>query len=331
MKNIALRATRESDLPQLSDLTFEVFGKRRDPELLAWLLSNRRCPEQIDSWVAELDGRVVGHTAVLKSRYLMGTRRSTGAHAYLWMVAEEHRGDAGVALARRVVTHGDFLVVLGGTPTTQAILSGRRFTVLTEALEYLIHTGDCGGSEASDLVARSSFETVDPAPGAISNVAAPEHLEWLADCPELEAHRFAFERDGRSLGPVLVYVNRTESPTAGRLVHMPYLGEDPEVWLGGLRQVGRELSALGCSAWSVLATHPALIAACEAAGGEVIGQRPVWLRERNEVLAEGPWHLTYLEGDLAYRRVESPKRTPREKSASLNRPVAAEASLPAGG
>ena len=68
MSEIVVRATEEGDLPRISDLTERVFGVRRDVEVLAWLLRDPRSSDRIDSWVAESDGEVVGHTAVVKSR-----------------------------------------------------------------------------------------------------------------------------------------------------------------------------------------------------------------------------------------------------------------------
>ncbi len=92
MSKVVVRPTEPRDLPRISDLTEGVFGIRRREELLGWLLENPRAPEQIDSWVAERRGEVVGHVAILKCRYRVGSHRVTGAHAYLWMVEPGVRG-----------------------------------------------------------------------------------------------------------------------------------------------------------------------------------------------------------------------------------------------
>lgn len=308
MVDVSVRAVEESDLPRIADLTESVFGVRRDVALLRWLLGLERS-ELVDAWVAERDGEVVGHTGVLKSRYQVAERRVTGAHAFLWMVDPRYRGEAGVALARTIVGYRDFLIVLGGTPTTRAILAGRRFTRAAEAVEFRVDAEPPGAFDGFDLMRRT--EAAEPRPrypaGVAANEAAPGHLEWLADCPELEAHRLVLTEGGRDLGAVLLFVNRRVSPVAGRLVHLPYLGEATEVWSAALARIAVEMSRLGCSSWTLLATHPALVEACETAGAEPANSRPVWIRERGRpaaVSASPVWHLTYLEGDLAYRRVE---------------------------
>lgn len=302
MSAVAVRPTREDDLARISDLTERVFGVRREAALLRWLLRHPHAAGQVDSWVAEADGEVLGHVAILKSGYLAEGRRLLGAHAFLWMVDPEARGDAGMSLGRTIVRYEDFLIVLGGSPATKAILSGRRFSQAEEAREYLFHRPAVGGEAAFDLLDRDGVPDEPAPPTVCVNEAASGHLDWLAACPELESHRFDLAAAGRSLGPVLVYVNRRVQPACGRLVHLPYL--EPEAWTSALARIGREFSRLECPSWSVLATLPALARSCEAAGARLTGRRPVWFRKKTAVPGAASWHLTYLEGDLAYRRVE---------------------------
>lgn len=310
MVDVIVRAAEEDDLPRIAELTESVFGVRRDVALLRWLLADPRSPERIDAWVAERDGEVVGHTAVLKSEYRVAEQRMTGAHAFLWMVDPRFRGEAGMALGRTIIGYRDFLIVLGGTPTTRAILAGRRFTRVAEAKEYRVLGSQPGAADGFELTHRSVPARPSPLPpGVAANEAAPDHLEWLAGCPDLEAHRLALSQEGRDLGTVLLYVNRRVSPVAGRLVHLPYLGEETGTWSLALARVAREMDRLGCASWTLLATHPALVRACDAAGAELARSRPVWIRGRGRRAVEDGfpvWHLTYLEGDLAYRRVEPP-------------------------
>ncbi len=320
MSQVVVRPSALRDLPRISDLTESVFGIRRREELLGWLLGNPRAPEQIDSWVAERRGEVVGHVAILKCRYRVGHRQLMGVHPFLWMVEPGDRGQAGFMLGRNILNEGDFLVILGGTPTTRAILTSRKFEQMAEAREYRmaqppgagpLHLVKAGGFE---LVAGHSGleEAVAPDSDVIVNQAAPAHLEWLADCPDLESHLLVLKRGGRSLGPLLLFVNRETTPVSGRLVYLPCLGEDPQLWLEALAAISHEFTRLGCGCWTLLATHPALVQACESAGALASGRRPVWIKDHNSVLPSQSWHLTYLEGDLAYRRVQAAadNRTP---------------------
>ena len=62
---------------------------------------------------------------------------------------------------------------------------------------------------------------------------------------------------------------------------------------------GRE----GCAEATVLATEEGLSRATESLGGEVFYRRPLWFRNPNSGVEPARFHLTYMEGDLAYRRV----------------------------
>ena len=54
-----------------------------------------------------------------------------------------------MSLGRKIIGNGDFLLVLGGTPTTKAILASRRFRQADEARELFFRHGldaaDAGG------------------------------------------------------------------------------------------------------------------------------------------------------------------------------------------
>ena len=304
--DVALRATEERDLPRISDLTESVFGRRRRVELLRWLLGDLRRTGRVESWVAERDGKILGHVAILQCRYRAASGWLTGVHPYLWMVEEAERGRAGVRLGGLIRDYEDFQIVLGGTAITKAIVRGRRFIQATEAWELRLVGGGrkTSGFELVPIGSFAAIPTAAPAPGIQLNEAAPDHLDWQAACPDLESHRFELRRDGRPVGPVLVFVERSPGCTAaGRLVHLPYLDEDPASWAPALDTVASVLGDLGCGSWTLLASHPALVRACRQREAEVAGRRPVWIREHEAILAEWPWHLTYLEGDLAYRRV----------------------------
>ncbi len=305
VRDILLRPTRERELPRLSDLTESVYGVRREPEVLRWLLFGYGDGPEVESLVAERHGRVVGHVASLHCRYRIHGRTATGAHRMLWMVEPESRGRAGVPLAGRT-PETDFEVVLGGTAATKAMLVMRGFREVGEALEVRLSTAasPAAVAPAQPGVALGAYEpaAVAPAPpaGTLVNLAEPGHLAWLAACPEHDGLLFTLERSGEPLGPVLLYVNRANDPPTGRIVHMPWLEQDADLALAAiLDRLGRE----GCAEATVLTTEESLLRAAESLGGEVFYRRPLWFRSPNGGVEPDRFCLTYMEGDLAYRRV----------------------------
>ncbi len=303
VKDVLLRPGVEGDLERLSDLTEIVYGLRREPDILRWLLFSGPPGPQVESMVAERHGQVVGHVGALNSSYRIDDRITRGAHRMLWMVEPGSRGAAGVPLGGSV-PDAEFEIVLGGTPTTQSILVLRGFQRVGEACELRLATARGEGGASGPKVDLLPYEPAAVAPDAGSdrlvNMADHGHLAWLAACPEHEGLLFTLSRGGRTLGPLLLYVNRANDPPTGRIVHFPYVGEGAA---SVLRAALAELASLGCAEATVLATENRLQAAAESLGGETYYRRPLWYRNPGGTMNPKSFYLTYLEGDLAYRRV----------------------------
>ena len=302
-KGVRLRPGVEADLERLSDLTESVYGLRRAPEVLRWLLFDGPPGPEVESLVAEKRRRVVGHVAALNSRYRIHDRFAKGAHRMLWMVEQGSRGAAGVPLGGSV-PDAEFEVVLGGTPTTQSILVLRGFERVGEACELRLATAAGLKGASGPEVELLPYDPRAVAPVNVAdqlvNVADPGHLAWLAACPEHDGFLFTLGSGGRTLGPVLLYVNRANDPPTGRIVHLPYLTDDVAP---ALRAALAELARQGCAQATVLVTDDALRDAAESLGGETVYRRPLWFRSPNGEINPGSFYLTYMEGDLAYRRV----------------------------
>lgn len=304
VRDVLLRPTAENELPRLSELTEVVYGVRREPEVLRWLLFHPGAGPEVESLVAERHGRIVGHVASLHCRYRVHGGTVTGAHRMLWMVEHSARGRAGVPLAGRT-PNTDFEVVLGGTAATKAMLVMRGFREVGEALEVRLSTATAGVATARQTgLALADFDPAAAGPAAprdtLVNLAEPDHLAWLAACPEHDGLQFTLECSGEPLGPVLLYINRANDPPTGRIVHLPYLAEGLDLALAAiLDRLGQE----GCAEASVLTTEAGLLRATESLGGEVYYRRPLWFRNPNSGVEPARFYLTYMEGDLAYRRV----------------------------
>ena len=303
MKDVLLRAGAESDLQRLSDLTEIVYGLRREPDILRWLLFNGPPGPEIESLVAERQGEVVGHVGSLNSSYRIHDRIARGAHRMLWMVEHGSRGAAGVPLGGSV-PDAEFEIVLGGTPTTQAILELRGFQRVGEACEFRLSTAiresGASGLRAELLPFDPDVVAADAGSGRLVNAADPGHLAWLAACPEHSGLLFTLALGGQRVGPLLLYVNRANASPTGRIVHLPFLrgGVQP-----ALRATLVELARQGCGEATVLVTEDGLLAAAESLGGETIYRRPLWFRNPSGEIEPASFYLTYMEGDLAYRRV----------------------------
>jgi hypothetical protein len=99
---------------------------------------------------------------------------------------------------------------------------------------------------------------------------------------------------------VLLYIDRRATPPGARIVHLP---STPDDLAGALRRILAELAAAGCARASYLASCPAQQSAALQLGGEPFYERPIFFRAQRDLPTPAAWHLSYLEGDLAYRRI----------------------------
>lgn len=300
-----LRPTTEADLPAISELTERVFGRRRSLEVLRWLLLSAQPGLDIQSEVAVNNrGRIVGHVGVLKSLYQWGEHIAVGAHPMLWMLHPDARGRIGVLLGRACTRSGDFSLVVGGTPDSKPIMERRRFVRSAATTELRLSTHPAAPAEPADELALRPFEPAPtrllPAAGPVVSLPSPARLKWLAACPTLEARLFSLFRGEKNLGPVLLYLNRRGDEASGRVVHLPWGDGD---WVSYLRLALAELAAGGCRTASILVTSERQLETVRALGGEPFYERLIFFRNQSGLPEASGWHLTYLEGDLAYRRV----------------------------
>lgn len=300
-----LRATTEDDLPAISELTEAVFHRRRSVEVLRWLLLSAQPGLDLQSEVAvnDADGRIVGHVGALKALYQWGEHIAVGAHPMLWMLHPRARGRIGVQLGRSGTQSGDFSLVVGGTPNSKPIMERRRFVHSATTTELRLGTavGQAGGAGSLEL---RPFEPAPtrllPAAGPVVSLVTPARLKWLAACPTLEAHLFSVFEDDVNLGPMLLYVNRRGDEPSGRIVHLPWADGR---WGSYVRLALAELAKAGCRTASILTTSNEQLETVVELGGEPFYERIIYFRNQSGLPEASGWHLSYLEGDLAYRRV----------------------------
>jgi hypothetical protein len=135
----------------------------------------------------------------------------------------------------------------------------------------------------------------------VVNAATADHLDWLMNSPVVTAHRFTIRRAGKPIGMALCYLDTKFGTTCGRIVHISHLGDNPGLWVGAIRALEDFLISRGASIISTLASATEMIEALEDRGHLVTHSLPFWLRDRKKHFEGAAWHLSYLEGDLAYR------------------------------
>ncbi|MBN1526888.1 MAG: GNAT family N-acetyltransferase [Candidatus Omnitrophica bacterium] len=336
--SISIRDTKEVDI----DSILRLYGHSVTGEELKWALLYPLNGLASRSFAAVApDGRVVGHAAGVVSRYRHKGSDITGIHPIFWIVDPAYRGKGiGTELMRKALSLGDFSFIIGGAEGSHAMyrLFGLDFkfdiyphTKILDPLRYFRVTD--GGlpkkiAKALYLMAgrakRSARNThgqgveLEPynedaviqgrASGTVFlNSQNARHVKWLLSCPLLASNAFVIRHEKKAIGLAVCYVGDKSGIPTGRLVHMSHLGDDIGVWHAALSGIEAFFKEKGCAVISTLASHPVNIAALKEMGYVAAKKgRPFFLSDAGKRLsdvANGSWHLTFFEGDMAYRGV----------------------------
>lgn len=322
---ILIRQAHPTDLEGIVRL---FLPQKRNPEALNWVLTG---PDgKMRSLVAEADGRIVGHLGYIENEYRFGEKTFRGVFSIEWIV-DPAFGQAGLKLYSQVMKMGDFTYVIGGTKIVNEMYPLLRFHVPLEVKRFLKVMRPLAYGKALDCplwkkVAKTLWfgrTRLIPAPNGnrsvsltpyepgelpplhptnmVVNAVSADHFDWLCRPPTLTAHRFTIRQMGRPIGTALVYVEQQFGTICGRIVHISHLGDNPPLWQGTVRVLEQFLVTQGCCIITTLASAFEMIEALEDRGHLVTHSLPFWLRDRKKHFAGADWHLTYLEGDLAYR------------------------------
>ncbi len=330
MNDPIIRSATEKDIGAIIDL---FLPQKRDPEILKWVLSDRN--KNSRSIVAEIDKRIVGHIAYVSSEYEYKGKHYTGVFTIEWIVNPQFSGQVGLKLYSKVLKMGDFTFIIGGTEVVNQIypllkfgqpLHILKFLKITKPLKYFQslenkiwkrfaktiyysrHFIFSKPSVATSAVTLCPLEQGDGVfsgsdPSIAVNACKEEHLDWLLKAPNIKSHLFTIKRSNIPVGTAICYTQSILDSMSGRIVHISLLPKEKLIWDQVLQKLEEFLTNQGCCVITTLASYPPFIDALKSRGHVITHELPFWLRDRKKQFYDASWHLTYLEGDLAYRGV----------------------------
>jgi hypothetical protein len=336
LDDVFIRSTTGSDL-QFIDGIYPLNRLK----VLNWILTDPEDSNRYRSFVAHSrSGEVIGHIGYVKGSYVYGDNEFIGIHPIEWAVSAKHRRESiGKQLMDAVFGLGDFSLIIGGSTMGQLAFPRFGFEMKLECLDYekIIKAGRYMRSIKGTLKNRifawyllmKSFTNrirsksldrdvwLKPYQGEriyrrhidtdtiYSNPSEPA-VDHFCHCPSAEGYAFTAVKGEIPIGVVMCYLKQdVDQIVRGRIVHISFLGNDPDLWSGMIEQTERFLIRKGCAVISTLASHPLFRNALTGCG-YVFNRyrRPVFIRDPRRLFVSLPtesWHLTYLEGDLGYR------------------------------
>jgi hypothetical protein len=312
------------------DAVGRLFSPAKPVTLLRWLLSE---PDgTFRSYVALVNDEIVGHVGYLVSTFQTGSIQRAGVYPILWKVRDGCVGGVGLRLLARALPFGDFSFIMGGSAAAQRLYGAFGYRMLFTIPTYhkVVSFRDLGSPLVSRRAARAVQKRVStmfrsvgvhrddgavrlaavtdqtdlrshPVSGEVmENVLPMPHLQWILGCPDVEAYCLSLSIDGQGAGAAVCYVRPSRNGRLGTVVHVPYLGGRTERWSDAVRQLDGFLVSKGCSRIIVMASDPTFAGALSRCGFAPDRALPFWFRGHGEL--PRAWHLTFLEGDLAYRK-----------------------------
>ncbi len=330
-----IRQGREEDLPQVAACLKYTVDKAR------WLFSNQGQgrPMSLLVLVTE-EEEVLGLIGYTRSTYRYGATSLTGVIPMSWYISPRYRGLAGPQLLTKTMPLADFGFAIGGSHVAQQTYKIAKLNCCSNTYTYyklqrplkylqsgddkLVHTlkkavfclpswlkGRTPRVASELIVTDFNGEVPEVNPLAAGVLYQPEttiRIHWLQQTPDVRAMLKSIWLNDRLIGTLILYIAEFNGAKRGRIVHIPYVGNDQNNWLFLLHYCEEILYDEGCSLISVMANNLHFRKALDTAGYRLshTQNKPLFLRDpegRLDGLCFEQAHLTYYESDKAYRSI----------------------------
>jgi len=330
-----------ADIEDVEKLYREVYAQQ--PHLiksrveLEWLFSDPHQKGPMPGYVARTPWHeLIGVIGYSMNTYRFDGRELKGVIPISWMIAPGHRGLLGIQMLQKVMNEGDFGFALQGSREAQVSYQAVRLKhvgaahIYTKVLRPFAYVRSGVPNSPINLLKAGYYlgrqkNAPGPAvlrlePGSGSeglNHGPVEHLamipdakrnQWLEACPLTEMISWTLYHRDREKGPAICYICEKKGVRRGRIVHIPYLGNDTEAYRQAIALLERELAQRSCCSVNALAMlnasrHALIRQGYRTRKGTA---RTLYVRDPDRLL-EGvdldQWYLTFYESDKGYRGI----------------------------
>jgi hypothetical protein len=318
-----IRRTTRDDIHDI----VELYAHTKNSVELSWLLPDPLEQNPFRSFVAVSENNVVGHIGYVVSKFRYNGLEFSGVHPQAWIVSPEYRKHGiGLKLMMKVLDMGDFGYLIGGSKATMRIFPSLGFTLKYYIHEYVKSLKPSPASPSSrtkkNMISLVAYNKKAPVKNrflndVFINTQERNHINWLLDCPLCNTYAFSISQNDEQRGIVICYIGKNGNDIlTGRIVHLSYLGDEPDSWQSTIFEIEQFLMRKGCSVATALASHPTYINTLIDMGYSQRSSypvaafnengRPFFLRDPQKNLPEisdESFHWTFLEGDMGYRNL----------------------------
>ncbi len=330
-----------ADIPDVQKLYQEIYAHRphliKDSKELEWLFTDPHQAGAYLGYVARIPGqKLAGVIGYSLNRYQIDSSEVKGVIPVSWMISSKHRGLLGIQLLKKVVNEGDFAFAIQGSKEAQQAYGAVKLKyidaahVYTKVLRPLAYIRSAGGFSPGAIMKAGYFlgrrngipgkpvVRLEADSGSQGILHSPvEHLamipdtnrnSWLGACPLVQKLSYTLYQNGQEKGPAICYVCEKEGIRRGRIVHIPYMGNETEAYRQAIGLLEKELLAWSCCSVNALAMQSASRKALIRQGFRTrkSAARKLYVRDPDRLLdgvALNQWYLTFYESDKGYRGI----------------------------
>lgn len=332
-----IRKLVDTDLPEVEKL----FTGKKVLSELRWLFSDPDNESEINAYVAVIDGKIAGVLGYSFTDFALNGKLLKGIIPMSWMVAEEHRGLAGIQLLKEVLKQGEFGFAITLSKTAIQVFPIAKLKLRTHAAVYqkilwpysiksgikkyifsvfgFVYGKICGlfSRRDNDLKFKSLSDTeiilehgevLKRTPG-FSNYVTLNKIRWLLRCPVIDKKRcFQIKIKDTVIGYVVCYIKKNKrGVTRGRIIHISYLGEETGIWKQVINGTEKLLRKEGCRIVTVLAKNKTLVEAIRESGYSATSKNfGIYFNDKLTDIPESAidsWNLTFAISDKGYRGI----------------------------
>jgi hypothetical protein len=331
-----IRRIKDQDFEQVSAL----YNGRKTVQELKWLYSDPEDPGNYNAFVAvDKNNKIIGEIAYSLSVYVYDDQKIKGVIPFNWKIEEGYKGMAGILLFKKVLSLTKFSFAIGGTDEALSLFPLFKMKETLRIHQFYKILDLCKFSKS--FKRRSKKKTLgmigyllpsffyktnkDIYPDLefvrytglnfakeqnTNNVFRKEitknYIDWLLACPVVQSYAFTIKKGNIDYGICVLYIKKVKKYNRGRIVHLPFLGDDQRLWSSVLTKCIDFFKKEECSFITAQSFHQTVTAGYLNTGFMKIDRHshPLFVKENNKDLKTinfKNWHIQYSEGDKVYR------------------------------
>lgn len=336
MKSKIERISSEEDFIGVHNL----YEGRKSIQELKWLYTDPNSSEYYNAFVAKTEtNQVIGVIGYQTSIFKQGQTRLKGVIDFTWKVSPGIKGLHGLMLKKKIFEFGDFLYGMGGSKDAQKLSQMFKYKAVTRYCRYykILNLKQYKGSlekegfkmkvgklaylipsiflrspkgMISNDVRFSNYKSgsipFEESEITIKNNISNNHVDWLLQCPLVESFAFNINKGSNYLGTCVCYIGIVNYIKIGRIVYLPFLGNDVEIWVNVIENCLKIFKENNCAFVSAVGSHKMNKAGLKKAGfiGNIMDKKLVTVSDKMNVTENFDFNLMQMQfsdgGDLHY-------------------------------